>query len=191
VLQDRSFYRVGGSEEVKVDVRVIAATNVNLRQAVAEGKFREDLFYRLNVIEIRIPPLRERREDIPLLAAHFVEKISHELGRPVDDISEGALKALMAHDWPGNVRELENAVERAIVTCRTRELTEDDFAFLAKSPAEQSFSIPVGMSIHEMEKALIAETLKRTGGNVMESAGVLGIDRSTLYEKIKKYEIPR
>jgi DNA-binding NtrC family response regulator len=192
VLQDRSFYRVGGSEEVKVDVRVIAATNVNLRQAVAEGKFREDLFYRLNVIEIRIPPLRERREDIPLLAAHFVEKLSHELGRAVDDITEGALKALMAYDWPGNVRELENAIERAIVTCRTRALTEDDFSFLVKDPASaQPLAIPNGMSIHEMEKLLIAETLRRTGGNIMESANTLGIDRSTLYEKIKRYEIRR
>jgi len=192
VLQDRSFYRVGGSEEVKVDVRVIAATNVNLRQAVADGKFREDLFYRLNVIEIRIPPLRERREDITLLAAHFVEKISHELGRAVDDITEGGLKALMAYDWPGNVRELENAVERAIVTCRTRALTEDDFSFLVKNPASaQPLAIPAGMSIQEMEKVLIAETLRRTGGNIMESANTLGIDRSTLYEKIKRYEIPR
>ena len=118
VLQERSFYRVGGSEEVRVDVRVIAATHVNLQQAVAEGKFRDDLFYRLNVIEIRIPPLRERREDIPLLAHHFLERLSHELGKDVGEISEGALKLLMDYNWPGNVRELENAVERAMVTCR-------------------------------------------------------------------------
>ena len=118
VLQERRFYRVGGSEEVRVDVRVIAATHVNLQQAVAEGKFRDDLFYRLNVIEIRIPPLRERREDIPLLARHFLERLSHELGKDIADISEGALKVLMDYNWPGNVRELENAVERAMVTCR-------------------------------------------------------------------------
>ena len=118
VLQERRFYRVGGSEEVNVDVRVIAATHVNLQQAVAEGKFRDDLYYRLNVIEIRIPPLRERREDIPLLAQHFLERISHELGKEVDGISEGGLKVLLDHNWPGNVRELENAMERAMVTCR-------------------------------------------------------------------------
>ncbi len=192
VLQDRSFYRVGGSEEVKVDVRVIAATHVNLQQAVAAGKFREDLFYRLNVIEIRIPPLRERREDIPLLAAHFVEKLSHELGRDVGEVTEGALKVLMAHDWPGNVRELENAVERAIVTCRTHSLTEDDFSFLAETAASaKPMAIPTGMTLQEMEKLLIVETLQRNGGNIKESAITLGIDRSTLYEKIKKYEILR
>src|SRR5271157_3255695 len=133
VLQDRSFYRVGGSEEVRVDVRVVAATHVNLQQAVAEGKFRDDLFYRLNVIGIQIPPLRERCEDIPLLAQHFVESTSHELGKDVSGISEGGLKVLLDHSWPGNVRELENAIERAMVTCRGAELTEDDFAFVARN----------------------------------------------------------
>ena len=135
VLQDRTFYRVGGSEEVRVDVRVVAATHVNLQQAVADGKFRDDLYYRLNVIEIRIPPLRERREDIPLLAEHFVERLSHELGKDVNEISEGALRLLLDHNWPGNVRELENAVERAMVTCRGPVLTESDFAFLAQTAA--------------------------------------------------------
>ena len=113
VLQERCFYRVGGSEEVRVDVRVIAATHVNLQVAVSEGKFRDDLFYRLNVIEIRIPPPRERREDVPLLARHFMERLSHELGKDIGEISEGALKILIDYNWPGNVRELENAVERA------------------------------------------------------------------------------
>ena len=144
VLQERCFYRVGGQEEVRVDVRVIAATHVNLQQAVAEGKFRDDLFYRLNVIEIRLPPLRERREDIPLLASHFLEKLSHELGKDVDEISEGALKVLMDYHWPGNVRELENAVERAMVTCRGRVLTEEDFAFLAQNGASQAMDHAAG-----------------------------------------------
>jgi DNA-binding NtrC family response regulator len=192
VLQDRSFYRVGGSEIVKVDVRVIAATHVNLQQAVADGDFRDDLFYRLNVIEIRIPPLRERREDIPLLVAHFVEKLSHELGRDAGEISEGALKVLMAHDWPGNVRELENAVERAIVTCHSHVLTEEDFSFLTEiRETAKPVTIPAGMTMQEMERLLIVETLRRASGNIKESAATLGIDRSTLYEKIKKYEIPR
>ncbi len=192
VLQERSFYRVGGSEEVRVDVRVIAATHVNLQQAVAEGKFRDDLFYRLNVIEIRIPPLRERREDIPLLANHFMERLSHELGKDVGEISEGALKLLMDYNWPGNVRELENAVERAMVTCRGRGLTEEDFSFLAQNGSNgKSWSAPAGMTLQEMEKLLIASTIQRTGGNIKEAATVLGIDRSTLYEKIKRYEIPR
>jgi DNA-binding NtrC family response regulator len=192
VLQDRSFYRVGGSEEVRVDVRIIAATNVNLQKAVAEGRFREDLFYRLNVIAIRIPPLRERKDDIPLLADHFMDRLSHELGKDVDSISEGALRILMDYNWPGNVRELENAVERALVTCRGRELSESDFAFLKQSEAASpAVAIPAGVTIQEMERQLIIATLQRTNGNIRESANMLGIDRSTLYEKIKRYEIPR
>ncbi|HEY2018033.1 MAG TPA: sigma-54 dependent transcriptional regulator [Bryobacteraceae bacterium] len=191
VLQERCFYRVGGSEEVRVDVRVIAATHVNLQQAVAEGKFRDDLYYRLNVIEIRIPPLRERREDVPLLARHFMERLSHELGKDIGEISESALKTLMDYNWPGNVRELENAVERAMVTCRGTELTGDDFSFLAQNGVSKSWSVPAGMTLADMEKLLIAATLERTGGNIKESASLLGIDRSTLYEKIKRYEIPR
>jgi DNA-binding NtrC family response regulator len=191
VLQERCFYRVGGNEEVHVDARVIAATHVNLQQAVADGKFRDDLYYRLNVIEIRIPPLRERREDVPLLARHFMERLEHELGKDVADFSDSALKVLMDYNWPGNVRELENAVERAMVTCRGRELTEDDFGFLAHNGARKPWSVPAGMSLQEMEKHLITATLQQTEGNIKEAAQVLGIDRSTLYEKLKKYEIPR
>src|ERR1043165_1643870 len=108
VLQERCFYRVGGNEEVRVDCRVIAATHVNLQQAVAEGKFRAVLYYRLSVIETRTPPLRERRDDIPLPARHFLERLSHELGKDISDFSEDALRILMDYDWPGNVRELEN-----------------------------------------------------------------------------------
>ena len=191
VLQDRAFYRVGGSEEVRVDVRVVAATHVNLQQAVAEGKFRDDLYYRLNVIGITIPPLRERREDIPMLAEHFVERIARELAKDVAEVSEDALRRLMDYNWPGNVRELENAVERAIVTCRGRVLGAEDFAFLAEAQGTQSWAIPPGANMQEMEKALITVTIQRTHGNIKEAAAVLGIDRSTLYEKIKKYEIPR
>jgi DNA-binding NtrC family response regulator len=192
VLQDRAFYRVGGSEEVRVDVRVVAATHVNLQQAVAEGRFRDDLFYRLNVIEIRIPPLRDRREDIPLLAGHFLERISRELGRDINEISEDALRILMDYHWPGNVRELENAVERAVVTCRGREILAAHFGFLAGPvPSMQPWNVPKGASLQDMERVVILATLERTGGNIKESASILGIDRSTLYEKIRKYGIPR
>ncbi|MCL4401567.1 MAG: sigma-54 dependent transcriptional regulator, partial [Acidobacteria bacterium] len=192
VLQERSFYRVGGSEEIQVDVRVIAATHVDLRQAVQEDRFRDDLFYRLNVIEVRIPPLRERREDIPLLARHFVERLSPELGKDITGLSEGALRVLLDCDWPGNVRELENAVERAMVTCRNRVLTDEDFAFLSRGmAARNSWSVPPNMSLQEIEKQAISATIERTHGNIKEAAAVLGIDRSTLYEKIKRYEIPR
>ena len=192
VLEDRSFSRVGGGEEIPVGARVIAATQVNLREAVAAGTFREDLFYRLNVIEIRLPPLRERREDVPLLARHFLERLSHELGKDAGGVSEGALRLLMDHDWPGNVHELENAVERALVTSHGKLLEEEDLAFLARAGASRKVpAFPPGMSLQEMEKHLVAVTLERTGGNIKEAAAVLEIDRSTLYEKIRKYEIPR
>jgi DNA-binding NtrC family response regulator len=191
VLQERSFFRLGGAEEVKVDVRVIAATHKNLAEAVAEARFREDLYYRLNVIEIHVPPLRDRRDDIPLLAKHFLEKLSHELGKRVTDISDAALKLLMDHDWPGNVRELENAIERALVTCRGSELTEDDFAFLLRNGGPRTFSVPAGMTLQDLEKAAIEAALRRSGGNVKEAAQSLGIDRSTIYEKLKRYEIAR
>src|SRR5512136_1602229 len=132
VLQERRFFRVGGSEEISVDVRVIAATHRDLVADVREGLFRDDLYYRLNVINIRLPPLRERTEDVPLLAQEFLDRLAHELGRPVSGISEEALRLLMDHDWPGNVRELENAVERALVTCKEGVLTAEDFAFLRR-----------------------------------------------------------
>ncbi|MEJ2079312.1 MAG: sigma 54-interacting transcriptional regulator [Acidobacteriota bacterium] len=190
VLQERCFYRVGGNDEVVVDVRIIAATNRNLKAAVREGSFREDLFYRVNVIGIRLPPLRERREDIPLLARYFMERLTREMNRPVEDLSEGAVRLLMAHDWPGNVRELENAIERAIVVCRERLLGEEHFEFLQKRDRSQGWSIPEHMTLKEIEKRAIVTTLERTGGNIKESAAILGIDRSTLYEKIKRYAIP-
>ncbi len=191
VLQERRFFRVGGSAEIEVDVRVIAATHRDLAAEVHEGRFRDDLYYRLNVINIRIPPLRERREDIPLLAQEFLDRLSHELGRPVSGISDEALRLLMDHDWPGNVRELENAVERALVTCKSGVLTADDLAFLRAPAAAPELALPAGLSLQELEKQYIAATLQRLEGNVKATADALGIDRSTLYEKIKRYEIPR
>jgi DNA-binding NtrC family response regulator len=190
ILQEKTFYRVGGTEENKIDVRVIAATHVHLQEAVKQGKFREDLYYRLNVINIHIPPLRERLEDIPLLTKGFVERLSHELGKDIADVSEGALKKLMEHTWPGNVRELENAIERAMVTCKERVLSENDFQFLNSGKKETAWTAPA-MTLDEMERESIIAALKRTEGNVKEAASQLGIDRSTLYDKIKYYKIPR
>ena len=192
VLQERTFFRVGGSDEVRVDVRVIAATRVNLQEMVAAGTFRDDLFYRLNVINIHIPPLRGRREDIPLLADAFVERLSQEIGKEVGELSQGALRLLIDHDWPGNVRELENAVERAIVTAKTHVLTEDDFAFLRSAPAPSNGWVPPdSLPLDEVERQVILATLRRTGGNVKEAAAVLGIDRSTLYDRLKRYGVQR
>lgn len=191
VLQEKKMYRVGGNVEIAFDARVIAATNRDLRQAVREGRFREDLFYRLNVITITIPPLRERCEDIPLLAHHFIDRIARELKKDVTEISEGALKLLMNHSWPGNVRELENAIERAIVTGKGGMLTEADFHFLAPGKEEAGWDIPTDLTLDEVENRVIAATLRRTHGNIKEAAGILGVDRSTLYDRIKKYNLPR
>ncbi len=192
VLQERSFYRVGGTEEITVDVRVIAATHRELSVAVAEGSFRDDLYYRLNVINIQIPPLRDRREDIPILVRCFIERLSHELGKETEDITGGGLKLLMGYNWPGNVRELENAVERAMVTCKNKVLTEEDFGFLEENGAKkQSWIVPNNVPLEAVEKQVIEATIRRTQGNIKEAASVLGIDRSTLYEKIRKYEIER
>jgi len=192
VLQERTFYRVGGSEEVKVDVRVIAATNKNLQEATYKGDFREDLFYRLNVINIQIPPLRDRREDIPLLANHFIERIALELGKNVTGISNNAIKCLIDRDWPGNIRELENAIERAIVSCRETVLAAESFAFLIPQDEDRtSWSLPGNMTLSAIERLAIESTLKRCDGNIKETATVLGIDRSTLYDKIKRYGIKR
>ncbi len=191
VLQEKKFFRVGGTQELGIDARVIAATNVNLKQAVQEGKFREDLFYRLNVIGIQIPPLRERREDIPLLARYFMERISRELHKEVEEISDDALKVLIDHAWPGNVRELENAVERAIVTTRSHALTQEDFRFLTAGGVPEPWSAPADMTLQDVENRMISATLERTHGNIREAASILGIDRSTLYDRIKRYGLPR
>ncbi len=190
-LQERRFYRVGGATEIAVDVRVIAATHRDLAADVREGRFRDDLYYRLNVINIHIPPLRERIEDVPLLAQEFLDRLAHELGREVSGISEEALRLLMDHDWPGNVRELENAVERALVTCKSGVLDAADFAFVSRKAAPGASTLPPGLTLQEMEKDYIKATLARLSGNVKAAAEALGIDRSTLYEKIKRYEIPR
>jgi DNA-binding NtrC family response regulator len=192
VLQERSFFRVGGSEEVRVDVRVIAATNKNLLELVQQGRFRDDLYYRLNVIEIHLPALRERIEDLPLLAEHFVEHLAAEMGRPPVELSEETLRLLMAYDWPGNVRQLENAVERALATCHDHRLRPEDFAFLAPGPEglHDGTAAP-NVTLAEMERRMIEAALRRSHGNVKEAAAALGIDRSTLYDKLKRYDIPR
>jgi DNA-binding NtrC family response regulator len=193
VLEGRRFFRVGGSEEIELDVRMISATNVDLQAGVREGRFRDDLFYRLDVINIHLPALRERREDVPILASHFLNRFSQEIGREPMEISEDALALLLDYDWPGNVRELQNAVERAVATCLHETLRAEDFEFLLRRDRQVSpeWAAPTDRSLEEVEKQVIAATLQRHLGNISETAGVLGIDRSTLYEKIRKYQITR
>jgi transcriptional regulator with PAS, ATPase and Fis domain len=187
VLEERKFHRVGGAEPISTDVRIVAATNRDLQKAVAEQKFREDLFYRLNVISVTVPPLRSRREDIPLLVEHFLEQLSVETGRPVDGLSSEAMAALMAHDWPGNVRELRNVLERGAVVTAGRIIQLADLG-LARS-GQTSPETPA--SLDEVERRHITQVLSHTAGNVSQAARILGIDRVTLYNKMRKYQLRR
>ena len=187
VLQERRFCRVGGNDEISVDVRVIAVTHRDLREAVAAGTFREDLFYRLNVVGIRIPPLRERTEDLPLLAEQFAARFAAEQGREPPPIAVDAMERLLAHRWPGNVRELENAVERAMATRRGEELRAAAFAFLDEGPGNGAGpGGPAARPRREVARMVIEATLKRTGGNIKAAAASLGIDRSTLYDRMRR-----
>src|ERR1039457_2030076 len=182
VLQEREITRVGGNQVIKVDFRCIAATNKDLEKLIEEGKFRPDLFYRLNVFHIEIPPLRERREDIPLLVDHFVRKFSSEMNKKITRISPTAMDQLQQQPWMGNVRELENAVERAMVVAQEPELREQDFIFKTQ-PALAA----AGKSLDEIERAHILRILEDCGGNQSRAAEILDIDRVTLHHKLKRY----
>jgi two-component system response regulator HydG len=190
VLQEGEFERVGGTETIKVDARVIAATNSDLTRAVAEGRFREDLFYRLNVIHVEIPPLRERREDIPLLVSHFIEKYNRLTGKKVQGIAPDALDLLQALDWPGNVRELENAIERAVVLATGDRITRAELAEIdePKSPPVESIPFRVGQSLATLEREAILRTLKAVSGDKDAAARILGIGVATLYRRLKEME---
>ena len=181
VLQEREVTRVGGNQTIPVDFRTIAATNKDLEKLIEEGHFRPDLFYRLNVFRIEIPPLRGRRDDIPLLVEHFVRKLSLAMNKRITRVAPAAMTLLQQHDWPGNVRELENAVERAMVVAREPELREEDFALeLRAAPA-------AGRTLEDVERAHILRVLEECGGNQTRAAEALDIDRVTLYNKLKKY----
>jgi DNA-binding NtrC family response regulator len=187
VLQDRAITRLGGQELIQVDVRILAATNRDLKRAIQERTFREDLYYRLNVITIHVPPLRERKEDIPLLVDAFIKKHSLAMNREQPKVSPSAMRLLMEYDWPGNVRELENVIERALVIGRGREITPDDLPFQKKEiPAER-----YPTSLKMVEKLHIERILRETGWNIRKAAKLLEIDRQTLYNKIKKYNISK
>ncbi|MEW5984525.1 MAG: sigma-54 dependent transcriptional regulator [Acidobacteriota bacterium] len=189
VLQDGAFEPLGSSRTVQADCRIIAATNADLRQEVAAQRFREDLFYRLNVIAIRIPTLKERPDDIPLLARHFLMRYSARNGKAVDAFSGDALSALLAWEWPGNIRELEHAVERAVVlapgrTIEPPHLPEPVRALAASASAGRpTVAIPLGTPLDEVERLLIADALTRTGGNKVRAASLLGISPRTIYRK--------
>jgi DNA-binding NtrC family response regulator len=184
VLQEKEIVRVGGNQQLKVDFRAIAATNKSLETLVKEGAFRPDLFYRLHVFCIEIPPLRDRREDIPLLVNHFLNKFCMATSRPVPQISSEALDLLMSHDWPGNVRELENAVERALVVERGPEIRATDFSFQF-----QTDEIKGGKTLDDVERLHIERIVRETDHNLSRAARILNIDRTTLYNKLRRYGI--
>ena len=192
VLEEREFMRVGGSAPIRVDVRVIAATNKELEAAVAAGEFRRDLYYRLNVLHVRIPPLRERREDIPLLFEHFLRLAAEKDGRPAPEVSRETLQLIVHHDWPGNVRELENVVERAVVLARERrvgleELPEEVSRSGKRAPRDAIVEL-VGTPLAEIEQRLLDEALRITGGNKTQAAKLLGIDVRTVARKLDRRE---
>jgi DNA-binding NtrC family response regulator len=189
VLQEREFERLGSNKTLKIDVRVIAATNVDLRAALEQGTFREDLYYRLNVVPINIPPLRERKGDIPALARQFIAKHAPDLGSPVEGIHEAALAKLMDYSWPGNVRELENVIERSLVMCSRRTLEAGDIRLDAgprpRTAASDSF-LPDGVSLEEHEQNIIREALRRAGGNKSQAARLLGLTRNALRYRLSQ-----
>ncbi len=190
VLQERKFERVGGESTLDVDVRFIAATNKDLKVEIEEGRFREDLYYRLNVVNIHVPPLRERREDIPLLAATFLHEFSQENAKEIEGFETRAKQALFAYDWPGNVRELRNCIESAVVMTSGRFIVMEDLPPGPRSTQEKKeIHIPALSSMAEAEKIVIAETLAMLGWNKTKTAEVLKIGRKTLYQKIDEYGI--
>ncbi len=190
VLQDRSFFRVGGVEAIKADFRLISATHRDLAQQAAQGAFRQDFFYRINVITLRVPPLRERREDIQLLVTYFLKRFARETNREVDSINDDAMKMLLDYDWPGNIRELENVVERAVVTSKKRVLATDSFAYLNPGGVGVGVS-STPRSLEEAEIAHIRQILDEQDWNISHAAKVLQVDRTTLHKKIRRYGLER
>jgi DNA-binding NtrC family response regulator len=192
VIEEREFKPVGGTQTVRVDIRIIAATNRDLHEAVAQGTFREDLFYRLNVVTIVIPPLRERAEDIPLLSAHFLEKYSTAHGKQVHAVSQEAMDLLVAYRWPGNVRELENTIERAVVLAGSATVTPHDLPPQLRAggrTAKNQRTPTLTGTRQQAERSRIVETLRACGWRRAQAASALGVSRKTLWEKMKKYGI--
>jgi two-component system NtrC family response regulator len=190
VLQEREFERLGGTKTLKVDVRLIAATNRDLRAALEEGTFREDLYYRLNVVAIDIPPLREHKDDVPALANYFLEKFAHESGKGIKGITPAAMKILIDHHWPGNVRELQNVIERAVTLSAGTTLDVDDIHLdkpRQRPPSETaSTTLPEGMTLEQWEQEMIREALRTAGGNKSQAARALGLSRNALRYRLSQ-----
>jgi two-component system, NtrC family, response regulator HydG len=182
VLEEKKFQKVGGSREISLDARLVSATHRTLTREMERGRFRQDLYFRLNVIEIDVPPLRERQEDVPLLAHHFLERFRQETNKPVKGIREDALVLLQAYDWPGNVRELQNAIERAVVLAKDEVIKQEDFGFLCRLSGQE-----IPLSLQKMEKQHIEQILRFCQWNISKASKALEVNRTTLHNKIKKY----
>ena len=190
VLQEKKFERVGGEQTIEVDVRIVAATNKNLEEEVKAGRFREDLYYRLNVIHIQVPPLRERKEDIPLLVSSFLQEFNSENGKAIKAVDKRAKTALFNYNWPGNIRELRNCMEAAVVMCSGDEISVEDLPPTVSSGSSgENCVIPLGLSLDEAEKIIIQETLLANANNKTRTAEVLGIGRKTLQRKLAEWGI--
>ena len=190
VLQERAFERVGGEQTLHVDVRVIAATNRDLKEEIDQGRFREDLYYRLNVVHVHVPPLRERQDDIALLADGFLKEFAAENGKDLDGIEPAALTALRRYSWPGNVRELQNGMESAVVMARGRAIELRDLPPAVRSAEDApAIWLPLGSTLDQGERAIIRATLSHKQGNKSRTAEVLGISRKTLHRKMREYEL--
>lgn len=187
VIETKNFTRLGGDKAIDVDFRVISATNKDLEKAIKEGSFREDLYYRLNVFSILLPPLRERRTDIPLIAKYFLSKYAQSMNKNVVDFSPQAMEMFMGYDWPGNIREVRNVVERAMVVAQGPQIQVEDISFPFPSPATPSG----GASLEEVEKDQILKILNQTKGNIAQAAEILKISRLTIYNKIEKYHLKK
>ena len=190
VLQERQFERVGGEKSITVDVRIVCATNRDLPKEIEKGNFREDLYYRLNVVHLDVPPLRERKDDIPLLMTSFLQQFNSENGRSIEAFSNQAKRALLGYEWPGNIRELRNCIESAVVLARTSVIEVEDLpVHIGKAQNASSISLEVGITLAEAEKQLIISTLASCAGNKTKAAEVLGIGRKTLHRKLQEYHI--
>ncbi|MDD3997976.1 MAG: sigma-54 dependent transcriptional regulator, partial [Sphaerochaetaceae bacterium] len=190
VLQERTFERLGSEKTIQVDVRLVAATNRNLKEEVERGRFREDLYYRLNVVHIEVPPLSERKEDIPLLMAHFLELYNERNNRKIEGFSQRSRAAMLSYDWPGNIRELGNCVESAVVLATNKIIDIEDLpAQIRNAAGEERIVLTVGSTVAQAEKELILATLASCGGNKSKAAETLGLARKTLHRKLQEYEI--
>jgi DNA-binding NtrC family response regulator len=185
VLQEREFERVGGEETVETDVRIVTATNKDLRAEIEKGNFREDLYFRLNVVNIEVPPLRERKDDIPLMAASFLKEFAAENGKTIEGMHEKAYSRLYAYNWPGNIRELRNCIESAVVMCRKNLITEDDLPPSLQSGGDEDWvRIPLNLSLDEADTLIIRAAVNYHKGNKSKAAEALGIGRKTLHRKL-------